>query len=70
LVNVWNSLPNQVVNAADITNTFTIELDKFWPPHAVKFHFKEELTGTGNRSEYHNEISAFGIILNYWYWYF
>ena len=51
VVNVWNSLPDHVVNVATV-NMFKAHLDKFWEHQQVVFDFKAELTGTGNRSEY------------------
>jgi len=50
IVNVWNSLPNSVVDACTV-NAFKARLDKFWQHQSVKFHFTADLTGTGNRSE-------------------
>ena len=53
VVNVWNSLPDHVVNVATvIVNKFKAHLDKFWEHQQVVFDFKAELTGTGNRSEF------------------
>jgi len=49
-VNIWNSLPNSVVDASTV-NAFKARLDKFWSHQAVKFDFTAVLTGTGNRSE-------------------
>jgi len=49
IVNVWNSLPNSVVNASTV-NAFKARLDKFWSHQAVKYDFTADLTGTGNRS--------------------
>jgi len=49
-VNIWNSLPNSVVDASTV-NAFKARLDKFWSHQAVKFDFTADLTGTGNRSE-------------------
>ena len=46
IVNIWNSLPNSVVDACTV-NAFKARLDKFWQHQLVKF----DLTGTGNRSE-------------------
>jgi len=39
IVNIWNSLPNSGVD------------DKFWQHQAVRFDFRADLTGTGNRPE-------------------
>jgi len=47
IVNVWNSLPNAVVDAGTVKS----RLDKFWQHQAVKFDSRCDLTGTGNRSE-------------------
>jgi len=48
-VNIWNSLPNSVVNDSTI-NTLKSHLDKFWSHQEVKFAFKSDLTGTVNCS--------------------
>ena len=50
IVNVWNSLPNSVVDACTV-NAFKARLVKFWQHQSVKFDFTADLTGTGNRSE-------------------
>jgi len=50
IVNIWNSLPNSVVDASTV-NAFKARLDKFWLHQAVKYDFTADLTGTGNRSE-------------------
>ena len=50
IVNIWNSLPNSVVDARTV-NAFKARLDKFWKHQSVKFDFTADLTGTGNRSE-------------------
>jgi len=49
IVNIWNSLPNTVVDAGTV-NTCKARLDKFWSHQVVKFDFTADLTGTGNRS--------------------
>ena len=49
IVNIWNSLPNTVVDASTV-NTFKARLDKFWLHQLVKFDFTADLTGTGKRS--------------------
>ena len=46
IVNIWNSLPNSIVDAV---NAFKAQLDKFWLHQAVKYDFTADLTGTGNR---------------------
>jgi len=50
IVNIWNSLPNSVVDACTV-NAFKARLDKFWQHQSVKLDFTADLTGTGNRSE-------------------
>ena len=47
--NIWNSLPNIVVNASTV-NTFKARMDKFWSHQVVKFDFTADMTGIGNRS--------------------
>ena len=49
-VNIWNSLPNSVVNACTV-NAFKARLDKFWQHQIVKFDFTADLADSGNRSE-------------------
>jgi len=50
IINIWNSLPNSVVDVCT-ANAFKERLDKFWQHQAVKFDFTADLTVTGNRSE-------------------
>jgi len=50
IVNVWNSLPQHVVEASN-TNIFKTRLDKCWSDHDCKHLWKANLTGTGSRSE-------------------
>ena len=51
IVNIWNSLPNSVVDACTV-NAFKSRLDNFWKHQSVKFDFTAaDLTGTRNRSE-------------------
>jgi len=50
IVNIWNSLPNSVVDACTV-NAFKARLDKFWQHQLVKYDFTADLPGTGNRSE-------------------
>jgi len=63
--NIWNSLPNSVVDVCTV-NAFKASLDKFWQHQLVKFDFTADLTGTGNRSE---EVikwyCSFMIVYNY-----
>jgi len=51
IVNIWNSLPNYVVDVQSI-NVFKVRLDKFWAQQEVMFDWTADLTGTGDRSEY------------------
>jgi len=44
IVNVWNSLPNLVVDTCTV-NAFKARLDKFWQHQSVKFDFTADLTG-------------------------
>ena len=46
VVNVWNSLPDCVVEA-DSVNSFKNMLDKYWANEEFVFNFNSELTGTG-----------------------
>ena len=48
IVNVWNSLPNSVVDACTV-NAFKARLDKFWQHHSVKFDFTADLTETDQK---------------------
>jgi len=47
IVNIWNSLPNSVVDACTV-NAFKASLDKFCKHQLVKFDFTAYLTGTKN----------------------
>jgi len=51
IVNIWNSLPNDVVDVNTV-NLFKTRLDRFWANHDVKYDFTTDLTGTGDRSVY------------------
>ena len=65
IVNIWNSLPNSVVDACTV-NAFKARLDKFWQHQLVKFDFTADLTGTGNRSEeVTKRYCSFMIAYNY-----
>ena len=46
VANIWNSLPDSVVDA-DTLNTFKSRLDKHWLDQNVLYNFYSELTGTG-----------------------
>ena len=39
----------------DTVDKFKLRLDKFWMYQDIKYDFTAELTGTGDRSEYHIE---------------
>ena len=41
-VNIWNSLPNSVVDACTV-NAFKARLDKFWKHQSVMFDFTADL---------------------------
>jgi len=45
MVNIWNSLPNAVVEI------LKSRLDNFWKFQDVKINYTADLTGTGDRSE-------------------
>ena len=60
IVNIWNSLPNSVVDACTV-NAFKARLDKFWKHQSVKFDFTADLTGTGNRSEEGRKVILFRL---------
>jgi len=45
VVNMWNSLPNDVVEA-DTINTFKNRLDKYWSNQDVLFNFNADLIET------------------------
>jgi len=45
VVNIWNSLPDYVVDVDSVSN-----FDKFWLDQPVMFDWKADLTGTGSRS--------------------
>jgi len=45
IVNIWNSLPNSVVNACTV-DAFKARLDRFWQYQLVKFDFTADLMGT------------------------
>lgn len=51
IVNVWNSLPNTVVQAASI-DTFKNRLDRFWENQEFKYDYTADLIGAGSRSEF------------------
>ena len=49
IINMWNSLPNEVVHA-ESTNTFKSRLDKFWFNQEIIYDYRAEIQGTGSRS--------------------
>ena len=51
VVNVWNSLPDHVVDVNSLKQ-FETRLDKFWGNQDVMFDWTAEITGTGDRSEF------------------
>jgi len=51
VVNVWNSLPDHVVDVNSLKQ-FETRLDKFWRDQDVMFDWTAEITGTGDRSEF------------------
>jgi len=49
IVNIWNSLPNFVVDV-DTVCVFKTRLDTFWMHQDVMYDFAADLTGIGDRS--------------------
>ena len=49
IVNIWNSLPNYVVDVQSI-DVFKVHLDQFWAQQEVMFDWTADLTGTRDRS--------------------
>ncbi len=45
IVDVWNSLPNAVIEATSIIS-FENKLDKFWKHQPLKYNFEEKLMTT------------------------
>ncbi len=50
IIEVWNSLPNDVVSA-DSINIFKNRLDRFWFNQEFKFDWKSDIAGIGSRSQ-------------------
>ena len=46
VINIWNSLPDNVVEA-DSINSIKSRLDKYWTNQDVIYHYDCDLTGTG-----------------------
>jgi len=51
IVNIWNSLPNAVVDV-DSGDLFKSRLDNFCMSQDVKYNYTVNLAGTGERSQY------------------
>ena len=51
VVNIWNSLPNHVVDVTTV-NLFKARLDRFWVNQEALYDFTADLTGIGDRSVY------------------
>ena len=51
IVNVWNSLPNSVIDV-DSVDIFESRLDKFWLHQDVLYDYTADLTGIRDRAEY------------------
>jgi len=51
IVNMWNSLPDHVVDVNSLKQ-FETRLDKFWGNQDVMFDWTAEITGTGDRSQF------------------
>ena len=46
VINIWNSLPDHVVEA-DSINKFKSRLDKYWTNQDIVYNYDCDLTGTG-----------------------
>ena len=46
VINIWNSLPDHVVEA-DSINSFKSRLDKYWTNQDIVYNYDCDLTGTG-----------------------
>jgi len=46
-------LPNYVVDVLSV-DLFKLRLNKFWALQNIMFDWTADLSGTGNRSEYHS----------------
>jgi len=49
VTSTWNSLPNIFVLAPSL-NSFKNRVDKFWNSQSCIYNYKDNLTGTANRS--------------------
>jgi len=61
VVNVWNSLPDHVVDVNSLKQ-FETRLDKFWSNQDVMFDWTAEITGTGDRLEFKLETALESIV--------
>jgi len=52
VVNIWNSLLNDVV-VCDTVNKFKSHLDKYWQYQDIVYDYKAEIHGTGSRSSHY-----------------
>ena len=50
VVNIWNSLPDYVVDT-DSLDKFKTRIDEFWQQQEALFNYKSELSETGNQSQ-------------------
>ena len=58
---MWNSLPDHVVDVNSLKQ-FETRLDKFWSNQDVMFDWTDEITGTGDRSEFKLETVLESIV--------
>ena len=58
---MWNSLPDHVVDVNSLKQ-FETRLDKFWSNQDVMFDWNDEITGTGDRSEFKLETVLESIV--------
>ena len=47
IVNLWNSLPTQVVHASSVN-----KLDAHWSNQEMVYNYRIEISGTGSRSNF------------------
>ena len=52
IVNLWNSLPTQVVLYASSVNDFKNKLDAHWSNQEMVYNYHIEISGTGSRSNF------------------
>ena len=66
ITNIWNSLPNEVINAKTVKN-FEIALDKHWKHQDIIFNHNAEIntqTGNHNNSRNQPDTSEVDIVAN------